>query len=832
MVGPGAQKNKGHKAGRRAGLSARDKHKNSKDAGGMRRSVKASRSTAQTKAERLNAAKQQRDHKRAAALDQRRAAAPPRVVALLPLSADVDVQRLWSSLLASCSAAGDDAAAESASNGKAGAAAGMELDASSSACPPLVMTTLSVADRRRVRFTFLPPPAARSDPLAIVELARSAECVLLAMPGDVNTETIDAAGSMALNILGSLGLPSITALVQAPAASASKNVLKERSAAKKHATNALLEQLPGDHKLLAADTPLDFKQLLRHLSDSAPSVPHWRQHRPALLVEAASFEQQQAAGPEGAAVGTLLLRGYVRGLGLSANQAVYIAGAGDFQLQQIEGPSEPPSANEPAAGASQGAAMDTAGEVAVLALPDPAQRESLVRENVPDPLAGEQTWPTEEELKEAAATRKPRKRRLPKGTSDYQAAWILDDSDLDDTDLESDSEDDEARGRGGSDDMSLPDLEHNDRPGGGGSLIDVDAGTEFGMDYEDDDEDEQDADKLAGMQTSLKQRQRQEQDDQLFPDEVDTPDGVPARQRFDKYRGLKSFRTAPWDPRESLPQDYSRVFAFENFRRAHKRAIELSVKAGAAGNEHGVPAGTYVQLRVAAVPADAAARVLQRVASSQQEAVPPLVVFGLLQHECKLSVQHYGMRKASGFEAPLPSKEQLLLVNGLRSFYARPVYSSDEHGADKFKMERFLHEGRSTVATVYAPIAYPPLPVLAFKMAADGGTAQLVASGSLRSCDPDRIVLKKIVLSGYPVKVHKTKAVVRFMFHNPDDVRWFRPVEVWTKGGRRGRIREPVGTHGAMKCIFDGNLSQQDAVMMSLYKRVFPKWPADLDFVA
>ena len=35
---------------------------------------------------------------------------------------------------------------------------------------------------------------------------------------------------------------------------------------------------------------------------------------------------------------------------------------------------------------------------------------------------------------------------------------------------------------------------------------------------------------------------RAEQDDQVFPDEVDTPEGVPARQRFDKYRGLKSFR--------------------------------------------------------------------------------------------------------------------------------------------------------------------------------------------------------------------------------------------------------------------------------------------------
>lgn len=41
-------------------------------------------------------------------------------------------------------------------------------------------------------------------------------------------------------------------------------------------------------------------------------------------------------------------------------------------------------------------------------------------------------------------------------------------------------------------------------------------------------------------------------------------------------------------------------------------------------------------------------------------------------------------------------------------------------------------------------------------------------------------------------QVHKSKAVVRFMFHSPDDVRWFRPVELWTKAGRRGRIREPV----------------------------------------
>ena len=45
----------------------------------------------------------------------------------------------------------------------------------------------------------------------------------------------------------------------------------------------------------------------------------------------------------------------------------------------------------------------TESEAALLAEADPNRQEDLIAENSPDPLEGEQTWPTEDELAEATA---------------------------------------------------------------------------------------------------------------------------------------------------------------------------------------------------------------------------------------------------------------------------------------------------------------------------------------------------------------------------------------------------------------------------------------------
>ena len=181
-----------------------------------------------------------------------------------------------------------------------------------------------------------------------------------------------------------------------------------------------------------------------------------------------------------------------------------------------------------------------------------------------------------------------------------------------------------------------------------------------------------------------------------------------------------------------------------------------------------------------------------------------LILTSLLPHEHRMSVLNMVVRKSAlAREGPVKSKARLVFQCGWRRFAACPTFSQHTHG-NKHKYERWFREGQ-IVMTTFAPICFPPASVLVFQELPDGRQS-LLATGSLLSADPNRVVVKRTVLSGHAFHINKRVCTVRFMFFNREDVDWFKPVELRTKTGRRGHIKDGLGTHGHMKCIFDGQV--------------------------
>ncbi|CAB1099973.1 unnamed protein product [Ectocarpus sp. CCAP 1310/34] len=698
------------------------------------------------------------------------------------------------------------------------------------------------------RVTFLTPGR---DLAAVLEFAKVADLLLVVLPVQQGADSaVDEEGEMMITALKAAGLPAVVGVVQG------LDVLKgkRQSDMKKWGQRFFETEFAGKAKAIDASNS---SLLARTLSTTAPRRIHWRAIRSYLLAD--STEVVAESGSRGDKFGTLHVRGYIRGRPLDVNQVVHVGDAGHFGLRQINSAAEPfpVKPKDRGGGALKGESVAPSAGVEVLARADPGRNDLSVEATV-DNLAGEQTWPTEQELAQAGGEEemdgmvdqkvkgndegKSDGKVLPQGWSGYQAEWL--------------------EGAGSVD---------------GENEESSDEGEAWAFNDKDDD-----GDSVDPMDASLDAARRQvsENEDTRFPDEVDTPADRSARERFARFRALKSFRTSPWDPKESLPKDYARIFQFEDFPAMQKDVLRageamerqqnqnlLEVKEGSefgsrrssfpssmigtcgagmdvdsgAGQdltdpsgvlaadqdrESYVQAGQYVEVVIDSVPLD----VLEKRKKLLGARDWPLVMFSLLRHEHRLSALHFNINRDARFVEPIPSKEPLVFQCGFRRWEARPVFSQINLNCDKHKYERFLRQDRFSAASVYGPTTFQPSPVLVFKeVAATGSNAKrtvLVATGTLLGVDPDRIVLKKIVLTGYPIRVRKRKAVVKHMFHRPGDVKWFKPAELVTKYGLTGHIKEPVGTHGLMKVIFNKAVKQNDTVCLNLYKRVYPKMVA------
>ncbi|KAK7473209.1 ribosome biogenesis protein tsr1 [Stygiomarasmius scandens] len=742
-----------------------------------RQSPKASstnNNASQLRHNRRNTAKQSQAKKRSALVSATRlfngVDGAPRIVAVVPLSDDIN-------------------------SAKAIAALAKSLDISTEDVPEKGIWKMK-ADRFKTSLQFLSLPY--KDFYSTLDACKAADYVLFLLSPTVE---VNDWGDTLLRTLQAQGLPTV---VTAVAADDSIDP-KSRQGILKSLLSFIQYFVPTQTRVYDLHSSSDRLNALRALSEGKPDDARWREGRSYLVAE--DFEWEASDGQEDE--GTLKVTGIVRGTSLSANRLIHIPNFGDYQISKILSAPLPRRSKSHANG-------DMEIEPTILAEPDSENADSLVSSNDPDDMANEQTWPTEEEMQGVGdeqdmedslpdaknGTTPKTVRKIPKGMSEYQAAWIVDDDEED-----GDKEDGDSDKENGSEEMK-EDVEEEE-------MVD--------MPMEDDDEiesrrtvafedlDNEEEDKQF---QSWRNRKREEEDDLNFPDEIDTPQDVPARTRFQRYRGMRSFRTSPWDPYENLPRDYARIFQFEDYKRT-----ERAVRRRAEEEIGTIEPGTRVTIHIHNVPKQAAT-----------QSSSPLILFAVLQHEHKVSVLNFTIQRNTEYEGSVRSKDPLILCVGARRLEVNPIYSQHTRGGGKgannvHKFERYLRHGATYVATIYGPVVFGKQPcVLLRKSETDEQAPHLVAMGTFHDPDTTRVIAKRIILTGHPFKVHKKTATVRYMFFNAEDIAYFKPIQLHTKYGRTGHIRESLGTHGYLKAHFDGPINQMDTVCMSLYKRVFPKW--------
>ena len=572
---------------------------------------------------------------------------------------------------------------------------------------------------------------------------------------------------------------------------------KKRSQIKKEVQNAIEHKFPGE-KVHKVDNSQELLNILQLLSNCKKRKVNQRNHHSYILAEDVKYESANRF---------LKVKGFVRNYPLDVNQLVHIPGWNNYQIESIQILNDPYALREKKING-----MIEEDRQMIMNLrhlkPDPMLQETLESENPIDPMEGEQTYISPEELAEAEAKAKKKVVRVPKGTSDYQASWIIEEANEDREGFSESDDDVESN----DDNLSMVEMDEQSEEENEVEDEDFDDDTDFQSVTVTEKDETENYDEKMNIDEENEEliKFKEAREHEMFPDEIDTPLDQPARVRFGKYRGLKSFTHSPWDPKENLCFDYSRIFQFQNFNQTYKR-----IKTKALSSRFSVEPGYYVEIILKEVP-------LELMQSHQDTKNNFLLLYGLLPHEEKMSVINVVINKQPNFTLPIKSKEELIIHLGFRRFTNRPIFSAHTNG-DKFKLERYLPADVATVATFYAPITFPPASVLVFKKFSNGEQS-LVATGSLLSVNPNRVIIKRIRLSGHPFKIVKKSTVVRYMFFNREDILWFKPIELRTKYGRKGHIREPLGTHGHMKCKFDRQLPSNDTVLMNLYKRVFPKW--------
>ncbi|XP_029679284.1 ribosome biogenesis protein BMS1 homolog [Formica exsecta] len=222
--------------------------------------------------------------------------------------------------------------------------------------------------------------------------------------------------------------------------------------------------------------------------------------------------------------------------------------------------------------------------------------------------------------------------------------------------------------------------------------------------------------------------------------------------------------------------------------------------------------GMYVRLELEAVPCELITNL---------DPTYPIIIGGLLHGEENIGYVQARIKKHRWYSKILKSRDPLIFSVGWRRFQSLPIYSKLEDNL-RHRMLKYTPEHVACISHFWGPITPQSTGILAIQdVASKEPGFRIAATGSIVELDKSTQVVKKLKLTGVPMKIYRKTAFIKDMFNSALEVAKFEGARIKTVSGIRGQIKKAVAKpEGCFRATFEDKIMLSDIVFCRTWYKV------------
>jgi ribosome biogenesis protein BMS1 len=375
-----------------------------------------------------------------------------------------------------------------------------------------------------------------------------------------------------------------------------------------------------------------------------------------------------------------------------------------------------------------------------------------------------------------------------------------DDDDVDRANEYDDDNNDDAYG-------DFEDLQTGEKFSGNKQYQDNDTENENDNDENDNDDDDNDDDDESSVDSQDIERMNQDIDDQLRQQNAKSKAEKKARFDLD----YDEEQTGEIENEDEDEKKYLEMLK----RRAEEQSERNKKEFGEDGEQarlryEGFRQGIYVRVVLSGVPKEFMQNFRPHL---------PCILGGLLPHESALGYVRARVKRHRWHKRILKSNDPLIFSVGWRRFQTMPIYTMSDID-ERQRFVKYTPEHMHCDCIYYGPLIPPNTGILAFQRS-DSKVAgfRISLTGTSLELKSSPNAVKKLKLTGTPVKVFKNTAFITGMFNSALEVAKFEGAKIKTVSGIRGQVKKPLrdGEPGKFRATFEDKILVSDIVICRLW---------------